>query len=70
MELLPVDLRRVCRKLAERYGEDYALGIAFTIRTGVELHRAWHMTLLTANILNQLKTALTFASPGTWELPS
>jgi len=58
IKLLPKDLYRVCMKLKEQFGEEYALGMAFTIRTAVELHRAWHMTLLTSKILSQLKKKL------------
>ena len=40
--------------------------IAFTIRTAVELHRAWHMTLLTTKLLQQLKDK--FKLRLTWHL--
>ena len=33
------DLARVTHKLVESHGETYALRVAFTIRTAVELHR-------------------------------
>lgn len=55
IKTLPNDMQRVYKLLANKYGEDYALTIIFTMRTAVELHRAWHMTLLTAKILQQLK---------------
>ena len=29
--------------------------IMFVMRTAIELHRAWHMTLLTSKILQQVK---------------
>lgn len=54
---LDKDIFRVFGHLKERFGEEYALHIVFTIRTAEELHRAWHMTLLTAKLMNQLKDA-------------
>ena len=48
---LPPDLLRVYLKLKADFGEDYALKFVFIFRTAVELHRAWHMTLLTSKIL-------------------
>eukprot|EP00527_Entomoneis_sp_CCMP2396_P003170 CAMPEP_0198140842 /NCGR_PEP_ID=MMETSP1443-20131203/3926_1 /TAXON_ID=186043 /ORGANISM="Entomoneis sp., Strain CCMP2396" /LENGTH=680 /DNA_ID=CAMNT_0043803377 /DNA_START=151 /DNA_END=2193 /DNA_ORIENTATION=- len=63
---LPKDLQRVYYKLDEEFGEDYALKVVFVIRTGVELHRAWHMTLLTSKILQQVKDK--FGLRMTWEL--
>lgn len=41
---LPVDMLRVYRALEEKYGEEYALLFVFTMRTAIEMHRAWHMT--------------------------
>lgn len=55
VDRLPADLRRVYDRLEDMFGEEYALTVAFTIRTAVELHRAWHMSLMTANVLQQLK---------------
>ena len=52
---LPADMRRVYGHLAKKFGEEYGLLFVFTMRTAVELHRAWHMTLLTSNILQQIK---------------
>jgi len=52
---LPKDLQRVHNTLKKKHGEEYALLVVFTIRTAVELHRAWHMTLLTSKLLQQLK---------------
>ena len=52
---LPIDMQRVYHHLKTDNGEEYALKIVFTMRTAVELHRAWHMTLLTSKILQQLK---------------
>ena len=37
--LFASDLARVTHKLKETHGELYALQVAFTIRTAVELHR-------------------------------
>ena len=50
---LPLDLQRVVADLTEKYDRKYALCVAFTIRTAVELHRGWHMTLLTSKIMQQ-----------------
>lgn len=66
MGQLPTDLQRVCGHLAERRGEEYAMHVAFTVRTAVELHRAWHMTLLTSKLLQQLKDR--FDLRMTWTL--
>jgi hypothetical protein len=63
---LPVDLRRVVGHLTEKFGEEYALTFAFMVRTASELHRAWHMTLLTSKIMQQLKDK--FKVRTTWEL--
>jgi len=52
---LPADLQRVYKSLRKEYGDEYALTMIFSIRTAVELHRAWHMSLLTSKILQQLK---------------
>lgn len=49
-EVLPKDLQRVYNHLVTGHGEDYALTVIFTMRTAVELHRAWHMTLLTSKV--------------------
>jgi len=63
---LPADMQRVYKFLRKQQGEEYALATIFTIRTAVELHRAWHMTLLTNKILTQLKE--TFRLRLTWNL--
>jgi len=63
---LPADMRRVYGHLAEKYGEEYGLLFIFTMRTAVELHRAWNMTLLTSNILQQIKDK--FGLRMTWSL--
>jgi len=39
---LPPDMLRVYRKLEEKYTEEYALLFVFTMRTAIEMHRAWH----------------------------
>ena len=41
---LPADMLRVYGALEEKYGEEYALLFVFTMRTAIEMHRAWHMT--------------------------
>lgn len=63
---LPADMRRVYGHLAKKFGEEYGLLFVFTMRTAVELHRAWHMTLLTSNILQQIKDE--FGLRMTWNL--
>jgi len=63
---LPADMKRVYSHLKAESGEDYALKIVFTMRTAIELHRAWHMTLLTSKVLQQLKDA--FKLRLTWSL--
>ena len=52
---LPADMQRVYKHLRKTCDEEYALATIFTIRTAVELHRAWHMTLLTNKILTQVR---------------
>ena len=59
-------MQRVYKRLAKQFGEEYALLVMFTMRTGIELHRAWHMTLLTSKILQQLKDR--FRLRMTWNL--
>ena len=66
VKTLPADLQRVYGHLAEKFGEDYGLVFCFTVRTAVELHRAWHMTLLTSKILQQIKDK--FGMRMTWNL--
>lgn len=66
VNLLPPDLRRVYGRLEDMHGEDYALTVVFTIRTAVELHRAWHISLLTSNILQQIKHK--YKLRMTWDL--
>ena len=70
---LPEDIRRVHDNLLnlKQYPpsvtpEEYALLFVFVMRTAVELHRAWHMTLLTSNILQQVKEK--FGLHCTWNL--
>ena len=63
---LPADMQRVYGHLVEKHGEEYALTFVFTMRTAIELHRAWHMTLLTSKILQQIKDK--FGLRMTWEL--
>lgn len=55
VRVLPADMQRVYKNLKKSHGEEYALLVVFTVRTAVALHRAWHMTLLTSKILQQLK---------------
>jgi hypothetical protein len=64
--VLAPDLQRVFEHLKAKYNEEYALTFVFTMRTAVELHRAWHMTLLTSKILEQIKEK--FKLRMTWDL--
>eukprot|EP00808_Paulinella_micropora_P029702 g56736.t1 len=64
--LLPKDMLRVFAKLKQRHGEEYALLVVFLMQTAIELHRAWHMTLLTSELLLQLKNH--FKLRVTWSL--
>lgn len=66
IQTLPADMRRVCQHLQEEFGEEYGLLYVFMMRTAIELHRAWHMTLLTSKILQQLKDR--FGMRMTWNL--
>jgi len=66
VKTLPPDMLRVYRSLAESYGDDYGLLFVFTMRTAIELHRAWHMTLLTNKILQGVKDK--FGLRMTWNL--
>ncbi|KAL7541147.1 hypothetical protein ACHAXR_012882 [Thalassiosira sp. AJA248-18] len=59
-------MQRVHSSLSASFGETYGLLFVFTMRTAVELHRAWHMTLLTSNILQQVKDK--FGLRMTWNL--
>ena len=63
---LPKDSRRVYEFLKNKYNEEYALAAVFTMRTAIELHRAWHMTLLTSKILQQIKDKYNLRM--TWDL--
>ncbi|KAL3942748.1 MAG: hypothetical protein SGBAC_003123 [Bacillariaceae sp.] len=63
---LPIDMQRVVEQLTKDFGEEYALTFAFMVRTASELHRAWHMTLLTSKIMQQIKSK--FKIRTTWEL--
>lgn len=54
-ESFPDDVQRVYDHLKAKYDENYALLFVFTMNTAIELHRAWHMTLLTSKILQQIK---------------
>ena len=38
-KLFTADMQRVYKNLAKNFGEEYALLVMFTMRTGVELHR-------------------------------
>ena len=51
---LPADIQRVYGHLKRLHGEEYALTFVFIFNTAVELHRAWHVTLLTSKILQQV----------------
>lgn len=52
---LDEDMQRVYAKLENDHGETYALLWIFSMRTAIELHRGWHMTLLTSKLLQQIK---------------
>jgi hypothetical protein len=66
VETLPEDMLRVYTYLAAENGEEYALVTIFAMSTAIELHRAWHMTLLTKKILQEIKEV--FDLKLTWEL--
>ena len=66
VEKLPPDMLRVYCELEKKYTEEYALLFVFTMRTAIEMHRAWHMTLLTGKILQRIKD--TFGLRMTWNL--
>lgn len=66
VDQLPNDLRRVYGRLEKMFGEEYALTVVFTIRTAVELHRAWQVSLLTTNVLQQIKDK--FKLRMTWNI--
>ena len=66
VEKLPPDMLRVYYELEKKYTEEYALLFVFTMRTAIEMHRAWHMTLLTGKILQRIKD--TFGLRMTWNL--
>jgi hypothetical protein len=66
VNMLPIDMRRVYRELESKYGEEYGLIFVFMMNTAIELHRAWHMTLLTSKILQQIKD--TYGIVMTWNL--
>jgi len=66
VKTLPADMLRVYRALESKFGEEYALLFVFNMRTAIELHRAWHMTLLTSKILQSVKDR--FGLRMTWNL--
>mmetsp|Transcript_29264 Transcript_29264/g.79178 ORF Transcript_29264/g.79178 Transcript_29264/m.79178 type:complete len:690 (+) Transcript_29264:138-2207(+) len=66
VDSLPADIYRVYECMSKDFGEEYALTLVFLIRTAVELHRAWHMTLLTDRLLQQIKKR--FDLRTTWNL--
>lgn len=65
---LESDILRVYNKLKESSGGDdtHALRVVFAMRTAIELHRAWHLTLLTNDILQRLNDR--FQLHMTWNL--
>jgi len=63
---LPSDIFRVYENLKRESGENYALLIVFVLRTAVELHRAWNMTILSSKILHLIKDK--FKLRMTWSL--
>mmetsp|Transcript_5768 Transcript_5768/g.8375 ORF Transcript_5768/g.8375 Transcript_5768/m.8375 type:complete len:697 (-) Transcript_5768:145-2235(-) len=66
IKTLPLDMQRVYQQLAAAHGEEYGLVWIFSMRTAVELHRGWHMPLLTSRILQQIKQK--FGLRTTWNL--
>mmetsp|Transcript_1003 Transcript_1003/g.1540 ORF Transcript_1003/g.1540 Transcript_1003/m.1540 type:complete len:672 (-) Transcript_1003:155-2170(-) len=66
VKTLPVDMQRVYQELTDKHGEEYGLVWLFSMRTAVELHRGWHMPLLTSKILQQIKDK--FKIRMTWNL--
>jgi len=66
VKTLPEDIQRVFGHLKKLHGEEYALTVVFIIRTIIELHRAWHITLLTSKIVQQVKDE--FGIRMTWDL--
>jgi len=66
IKTLPKDVQRVYKKLNEDQGEEYALIWVFSMRTAIELHRGWHMPLLTSKILQQIKDK--FNMRMTWNI--
>eukprot|EP00546_Thalassionema_frauenfeldii_P010529 CAMPEP_0178916474 /NCGR_PEP_ID=MMETSP0786-20121207/12664_1 /TAXON_ID=186022 /ORGANISM="Thalassionema frauenfeldii, Strain CCMP 1798" /LENGTH=652 /DNA_ID=CAMNT_0020589823 /DNA_START=49 /DNA_END=2007 /DNA_ORIENTATION=+ len=66
IKTLPADMQRVYKQLADKHGEVYGLLWIFSVRTAVELHRGWHMPLLTSKILQQIKDK--FEMRMTWNL--
>lgn len=63
---LPADILRIYHHLKRDFGEEYALLFVFSERTAVELHRAWHMSLLTSKIMQEIKDK--FKLRMTWNL--
>jgi len=63
---LDEDQQRVYQNLKEVRGEKYALIWIFSMRTAVELHRAWNMTMYTSKILKAIK--IKFGITMTWTL--
>lgn len=52
---LPPDMLRVYQHLEKQFGDEYALLVMVTMRTAIEMHRAWNMTLLSSNTLQRIK---------------
>ena len=66
VKILPEDMQRVFKKFEKKHGREYALLVIFNMRTGIELHRAWHMSLLTSKIMQRVKDA--FNLRMNWQL--
>ncbi len=66
VNILPDDMQRVYEKFEKKHGRQYALLVIFNMRTAIELHRAWHMSLLTSKIMQKVKD--TFDLRMNWQL--
>lgn len=55
VNILPDDMQRIYETFEKKHGREYALLVIFNMRTAIELHRAWHMSLLTSKIMQKVK---------------
>jgi hypothetical protein len=61
------DLIRVYNALRkEEESREYALTFVFIVITGIEMHRAWHMTMFTSKLLKEIKDKYKIRT--TWDL--